>query len=154
MQRISNCILIDQNKILLVKKPRRGWYAIPGGKMEQGETIKESAMREYGEETALRLNDPRLAGVFTFSIYDNEKLVDEWMMFTFMAVAFDGELTEHCNEGILEWVDKTKINETPMAEGDREIFKHVLSGSGILYGSFSYTEDFELLSMRFDTSPL
>ena len=121
--------------------------------MEQGETIRESALREYREETSLAVKNPKLAGVFTFLIYDNDKLVDEWMMFTFMSVAFDGELTEHCKEGILEWVDKGKINEIPMAEGDREIFKHVLSGNGILYGSFSYTKDFELLGMRFDLTP-
>lgn len=152
MQRVTNCILIQNDKVLLLKKPRRGWYAIPGGKMEQGETIKESVEREYREETSLHLQNPELAGVFTFTVDDEETMVPEWMMFTFICNSFKGELTAHCDEGVLEWVERDKINELPMAEGDRKIFKHVLTKSGILYGSFSYTIDYDLLEMRLDPS--
>ncbi|WP_404454220.1 8-oxo-dGTP diphosphatase [Virgibacillus necropolis] len=152
MQRVTNCILIQQNKILLLKKPRRGWYATPGGKMEQGESIKESVIREYREETSLHLQNPELAGAFTFIVQNADRVVQEWMMFTFICNAFEGVQTEHCDEGILEWVDQDKINELPMAEGDKKIFEHVLSKSGMMYGSFSYTEDYDLLDMQLDPS--
>lgn len=150
MQRVTNCILIQDGKILLLKKPRRGWYAIPGGKMEQGESIKESVVREYWEETALQLQYPELAGAFTFTVHDKDEMVHEWMMFTFTCDAFEGELAAYCDEGILEWVEQDKINELPMAEGDRKIFEHVLSKRGMLYGSFSYTTDYDLLDLRLD----
>ncbi|WP_188454104.1 8-oxo-dGTP diphosphatase [Virgibacillus oceani] len=151
MQRVTNCIVIDNDKILLLKKPRRGWYAIPGGKMEQGETIKESVTREYREETALNIINPKLAGVFTFNILENETINQEWMMFTFVSRAYDGILTEYCVEGELEWIPLSLINDLPMAEGDRKIFKHVLSNDGdILYGTFTYTVDYELLDERLD----
>ncbi|ASK62747.1 NUDIX hydrolase [Virgibacillus phasianinus] len=150
MQRVTNCILIHDNEILLLKKPRRGWYAIPGGKMEQGESIKESVMREYREETALHLRNPELAGVFTFTIHNEGELIQEWMMFTFICHTSKGMLTEHCNEGVLEWVPQEKVKGLPMAEGDRKIFEHVLTKSSILYGSFSYTNDYELLDTRLD----
>lgn len=152
MQRVTNCILIQNDKILLLKKPRRGWYAIPGGKMEQGESIKESVTREYREETSLHLQNPKLAGAFTFTVHDQET-IQEWMMFTFICDASVGELTEHCNEGTLEWVEQGKIKDLPMAEGDKKIFEHILSKSGILYGSFSYTKDYNLLDIRLDPSP-
>ncbi|MFZ3579307.1 8-oxo-dGTP diphosphatase [Virgibacillus sp. DJP39] len=151
MQRVTNCILIHNNRILLLKKPRRGWYAIPGGKMEQGESIKESVVREFWEETSLQLLNPEVTGVFTFTVHDQiDEFVHEWMMFTFVCHDFKGVLTEHCNEGILEWVETDKISELPMAEGDKKIFKHVLSKSGMLYGSFSYTREYDLLDERLD----
>ncbi len=152
MQRVTNCILLDKDKVLLLKKPRRGWYAIPGGKMEQGETVKESVVREYREETELHLIEPSLAGAFTFTVFNNNEIVKEWMMFTFFSTEFKGELTKHCNEGELEWVSLDIIKDLPMAEGDRKIFDHVLYSKAVLYGSFSYTEDYDLIKLRLDPS--
>ena len=51
MQRIANLLVIKDNKVLLLKKPRRDWYVAPGGKMEIGESIFEAASREFTEET-------------------------------------------------------------------------------------------------------
>ncbi|HLR61258.1 MAG TPA: 8-oxo-dGTP diphosphatase [Lentibacillus sp.] len=152
MQRVTNCILLNEDKVLLLKKPRRGWYAMPGGKMEQGETIKESAVREYREETELELIDPALGGVFTFLIYNGKTIVQEWMMFTFFCRSFTGTLASYCREGELEWVTYDAINALPMAEGDRKIFEHVLASDRTLYGSFSYTEDYDLINYRLDPS--
>lgn len=148
MQRVTNCIVIENNHILLLKKPRRGWYAIPGGKMEPGETIQESVVREYWEETALTLENPKLSGVFTFSMYDNDQLETEWMMFTFKATSYQGELTEHCDEGELEWVPIDHIHSLPMAEGDHKIYEYILSASSPVSGAFSYTNEFELIDCR------
>lgn len=153
MQRVTNCILIKNGKILLLKKPRRGWYAFPGGKMEQGESIKEAAIREFREETALNIIEPKLAGAFTFTVYDNNLFKQEWMMFTFVANEYDGTLTDYCEEGELEWIASQDIDKLPMAAGDRKILKHVLSSREILYGSFAYTEDYQtLIDYRFDPS--
>ncbi|GAA0589494.1 8-oxo-dGTP diphosphatase [Virgibacillus siamensis] len=150
MQRVTNCILINNNYILMLKKPRRGWYAIPGGKMEQGESIKESVIREFREETELKLETPELASVFTFTIYNDTVFVQEWMMFTFVCREFSGELTAFCNEGELEWIPFEEINNIPMAEGDRKIFQHVLSSNEPLYGSFVYTENYDLIEYHLD----
>lgn len=150
MQRVTNSILIDNGHVLLLKKPRRGWYAMPGGKMEQNETIKEAAIREFREETALNIHDPALAGIFTFSIVDGETIQNEWMMFTFVSHAFDGRLTDYCEEGELAWIPFEQIRGLPMAAGDLKIFEHVLTSNAMLYGSFCYTPNDELLDVRLD----
>src|SRR5699024_3484218 len=152
MQRVTNCILIDNKKALLLRKPRRGWYAIPGGKMEQGETLKESVIREYGEETDLHLINPFLIGAFTFNIFSGEKCTQEWMMFTFVCHSYTGTQTSHCAEGELEWIPLDEIASLPMAEGDRSIFNHILSSDDILYASFSYTNDYELIDLNLNSS--
>lgn len=151
MQRVTNCLVIQDQQVLLLKKPRRGWYAIPGGKMEQGETIKESVTREYLEETALTLKEPDLLGVFTFNIYEQEQFIQEWMMFTFVCYHVSGEAAKFCQEGELEWIPFHQVEQLPMAEGDRIIFRHVRHSNDLLYAAFQYTSDYELLGMRFDS---
>jgi len=56
----------NNNQILLVKRtvePKAGWWCLPGGFMELGETPEESALRELQEETGLYGKINRLLGV-------------------------------------------------------------------------------------------
>jgi 8-oxo-dGTP diphosphatase len=152
MQRVTNCVLYKDNKILLLQKPRRNWWVAPGGKMELGETIREAVTREYREETGIYIKDPTLKGVFTIVIKEGDTVVSEWMMFSFLATQFDGDNKVECEEGILAWHDKEAIQELPMAPGDYHIIDYMLQGRGIIYGTFFYTPDFELLSYRLDPS--
>src|SRR5699024_9539332 len=152
MQRVTNCILVVEDRILLSKKPKRGWYAIPGGKMERGETVKEAVIGECWDETGLRIETCALNGVFTFVVSDKMQSDQELMMFTFVSNTYNRVLAEHCNEGELEWVPVDAIKTLPMAEGDRKIFEHVLTTDTMLFGSFYYTVDYELQGMRLDPS--
>ncbi|WP_416828457.1 NUDIX hydrolase [Ectobacillus polymachus] len=152
MQRITNCILVKDNRVLLLQKPRRGWWVAPGGKMESGEHIREAVVREFQEETAIEIKNPTLKGVFTFVIQENNQTVSEWMMFSFLAAEHIGNNNHICDEGTLEWHSTEAIASLPMAAGDRRIIDYVLHGNGILYGTFVYTPDFELISYRLDPS--
>ena len=37
-----------------------------------------------------------------------------------------------------------------MAVGDHHILEYMIQGTGIIYGTFTYTPEFELLSYRLD----
>jgi len=149
MQRIANGVLIKDGKVLLLQKPRRNWWVAPGGKMEQGETAKESCIREYEEETAVKLLNPEVKGIFTFIIKDQDKVVSEWMMFTFLATESEGVNLEQSTEGIIAWHPKEEVLKLPMAPGDYYILDHVLNHEGVLCGTFIYTTEMELLDYRF-----
>ncbi|MFK8101314.1 MAG: NUDIX hydrolase [Saprospiraceae bacterium] len=50
---VTGCLPIWEDKVLLCKRaiePRHGYWNIPGGYMENGETVEEGAMREVWEE--------------------------------------------------------------------------------------------------------
>jgi 8-oxo-dGTP diphosphatase len=61
---VSAAIFRD-HKILLVRRarsPAKGFYSLPGGRVEFGETLHAALNREVDEETALRIEIIGLAG--------------------------------------------------------------------------------------------
>jgi 8-oxo-dGTP diphosphatase len=152
LQRVTNCLYRKGDDVLLLQKPRRNWWVAPGGKMEVGESIKDAVIREYREETGIYLKNPALKGVFTFIIKEGDKIVSEWMMFSFFATEADGVNVLESEEGLLKWHPLEEIKELPMAEGDRHILEYLLHGNGTIYGTFTYTPDFKLLAYRLDPS--
>lgn len=152
VQRVTNCVLLKENKILLLQKPRRGWWVAPGGKMEPGESVKDSCIREFREETGIYLKNPNIKGIFTFIMKDGDRVVSEWMMFTFVATEGDGISLNETEEGILAWHETDKLKDLPMAEGDYHILDYMIQGKGLIYGTFTYTPDFKLVGYRLDPS--
>ena len=58
----------DKNQILLCKRsiePREGYWTLPAGFLENGETIEQGAIRETLEEAKLKVKDLRLFTVIS-----------------------------------------------------------------------------------------
>ncbi|MFS0577207.1 NUDIX domain-containing protein [Sporosarcina sp. 179-K 3D1 HS] len=146
MQRIANLLVLKDDQVLLLKKPRRDWYVAPGGKLDAGESVYEAAIREFSEETGTVPVDPHLKGAYTMVIHDESgHPIDEWMLFTFIAHDLVGTPYETNREGVLEWHPVESLQTLPMAEGDRTNLLFAVSECGMQYGTFHYTEQFELL---------
>lgn len=61
---ISSCGLVKKDGlVLLVRNPRRGWE-MPGGTVEQGETITDALRREIYEESGIHCEPERLTGIY------------------------------------------------------------------------------------------
>lgn len=152
LQRIANLIVRRGDKVLLLKKPRRGWYVAPGGKIESGESIFEAASREYQEETNTTAINPHLKGIYTMVIKNQDEVVNEWMLFTFVANDLEGTPFEETREGVLEWHHIDALKTLPMAEGDRTNLLFAVHEKGMQYGTFTYTEEFQLLDEKIQKS--
>jgi 8-oxo-dGTP diphosphatase len=61
-------IVVRDGKILLTKRgtePFRGYWELPGGLMDIGETIEQTAVREVKEETGIDAKIEKLVGVYS-----------------------------------------------------------------------------------------
>ncbi|TYS67446.1 NUDIX domain-containing protein [Sutcliffiella horikoshii] len=59
----ATVVLNDKNEVLLIKGPRRGWE-MPGGQVEEGESLKGAAIRETKEESGIDVEIVKFCGVF------------------------------------------------------------------------------------------
>ncbi len=92
------------------------WIGV-GGHFEPDESPDECLLREVKEETGLTLTSYRFRGLITF-------ISDRWQteyMCLYTADAFGGEMCA-CDEGTLEWVEKSKLKELNLWEGDYLFF--------------------------------
>ncbi|SDZ41247.1 mutator mutT protein [Evansella caseinilytica] len=69
-------ILNEEAQILLKKDPKRGWE-LPGGHVEQGETIKAAVIREVKEETGIDIEVIKFCGV---SEEVNQNICNMWWL--------------------------------------------------------------------------
>lgn len=98
------------------------WIGV-GGHFEKDESPEECLLREVREETGYTLISYQFRALVTFVSGNG---VTEYMSL-FTADGFEGEPIP-CNEGDLEWVEISRIDELNLWEGDR-IFHRLLRES-------------------------
>ena len=117
------CYIEKDNRYLMMHRVKKendinkDKYIGIGGHFEYGESPDECLKREALEETGLILTSYRPRGIITF-IY-GDSVVEYMHLYT--ADGFEGEMIE-CDEGELCWVDKDKVNELNIWDGDRIFF--------------------------------
>lgn len=121
------------HRIKKLKDIHEGKWNGLGGHMEPGETPEECIIREVSEESGLSLNNPRLRGILTFPLFDGAE--DEYTLL-YTADEFEGELIDS-PEGVLEWIDDSKIQGLNLWEGDR-LFLEWLEDGRLFSGKFIY----------------
>ena len=99
------CMIKDGDEYLLQNRVKKDWqgYTFPGGHIEPGESIVQSAIREVKEETGLTMKNPRLVGVKQFWVKSGRYIV-----FLFSATKFSGELRSSY-EGEVGWFTKEEM---------------------------------------------
>ncbi len=98
--------MIKDEKVVVTKykegNKKFGYYDIPGGKIEEGETSEQTAIREMKEETGLKVGDLKYKGNMIIE-YPN-RIFD---FDVFITNESEGELQEF-EENTSEWIE---INE-------------------------------------------
>ena len=126
MKQTTLCYLERGNQYLMLHRVKKEndashdkWIGV-GGKCEKDESPDECMIREVKEETGLDVLQWRYRGIVTF-------ISDVWpceYMHLFTASDWSGEEIV-CNEGDLQWIEKQRLFDLTLWEGDR-IFLHLL----------------------------
>lgn len=101
-------LLIENGKILLVNQkvsPNRSW-SLPGGRLEQGETLEEGIVREIFEETGLNVKVIKL-----LYVCEKPDATLPLLHITFMLERVSGEIKLPTNE-----FDKNPIHDVKFIE--------------------------------------
>ena len=119
MKNTTLCYIEKDGKYLMLHRSNKKndgsggkWMGI-GGHFEEGESPYDCVVREVLEETKLRLLEPQYRAVVTF---DSDEYESE-QMHLFTCREFSGKVGE-CDEGELCWIDKRKVRELNMWNGD------------------------------------
>lgn len=101
---VAGAFVFDkENRVLMQKRSDNGQWGFPGGFMDLGESVQDTARREIYEETGLILEELKLFGIYsgpqydkTFSNGDQVSLV----LISFVCNQYSGELVESNEESI------------------------------------------------------
>ncbi|MFS8083044.1 MAG: NUDIX hydrolase [Ginsengibacter sp.] len=105
-------IVNDKHELLMIF--RRGKWDLPKGKLDEGESIEDCALREVKEETGLQnVKLENLLGLTFheyFNTYTNENVIKETHWYKMHATA-DQPLIPQTEEDIeiIEWVDAKDV---------------------------------------------
>ncbi len=103
IRKAVRCYLIKDNEVVVTKykkgNKKEGYYDIPGGKIEEGETPKQTAIREMKEETGIEIQNLKYKGIMTIEYPDRMFIFD-----TFISKEYEGEPQEF-EENTSEWID-------------------------------------------------
>lgn len=123
----ASVLVTDGDRVLLVRRarePYRGFWALPGGRVEPGETAEAAAARELGEETGLSaemltaidsVEVPALGGYPAYAIT------------VFRASGHGGNPRPGDDADAVRWVDISELGGLRLTEGT----EHIIARHGV-----------------------
>jgi 8-oxo-dGTP diphosphatase len=125
------CLIVRDSKLLLGRKTRKigkGYLMQPGGKVEEGESMVESLVREVREEVGLEVKYPVEMGKITFDFADGSPTI---IMYVFMVAEFEGELIDSDQLDELQWFDIQNLPFEKMLPDDKIWMPPILEGKRV-----------------------
>ena len=136
------CYIEKGNKYLMlhrISKKKDGnkdkWIGV-GGHFEKGESPEDCLLREVKEETGLELTSYQFRGIVTFI---SNEWPDEYMCL-YTADRYTGDIG-NCDEGELVWVEKEKIMDLNIWEGDKIFLKLLMENQPFFSLKLEYKGD-------------
>lgn len=117
-------VVVDQGRLLMIRRghgPAAGEWAIPGGRVDPGETVAEAVLRELAEETAIEGFCGDLIG-WVERIDDDHHFV----ILDFAVTCLDpGEPAAGDDAAEAAWVPLDEVVERRLAEGlEQFLYEH------------------------------
>ncbi len=113
--------------ILLVERggnPLKGFWSLPGGLVETGETLEEAVRREILEETGLRVQPVGGLEIFERIMRDAQgKAEYHYVLADYVCKVVGGSLRAGDDVSRVEWVRRSELMNYRITEGTREVIE-------------------------------
>ena len=120
------CVIVQDERVLLVRRkkpPNQGLLAIPGGKVEYGETLEQAAMREMLEETGLLATPKRV-----MAIVDLIREGFHYVIIDFLCDLKGGVPKAGSDASEIVWLSKGELTRLGMSPSTYEMLKRYFNG--------------------------
>lgn len=144
---LTLCLLKNGNQVLLGLKKRgfgEGRWNGFGGKVQEGESVEEAAVREFREECGLIVKDLDKFGQLDFEFHNNRGQILE--VHLYKSENFEGEISES-EEMLPKWFDIAEIPYQDMWPDDARWFPWFLEGKKF-NGWFLFGENDSILEYK------
>jgi 8-oxo-dGTP diphosphatase len=123
-------VVLKGDRVLLVKRgqePSKGRWSIPGGVMELGETIQETARREVREECGVQIEVGDVVEVRDAIVRDpGGRIRYHYVLVDVVARYLDGELTVGSDAEDARWVSEKELPSYDLTTGLLPVLRRCL----------------------------
>jgi ADP-ribose pyrophosphatase YjhB (NUDIX family) len=109
---VSAFVLDEDDHLLMIRRTDNGYYALPGGRHELGETMTQAVIRETEEETGITVEVTSLVGIYSnpdhVMAYDDGEVRQEFSI-CFRARPVGGTPRTSDESSEVVWVPRTEL---------------------------------------------
>lgn len=118
---MNMCMIVDADgRVLVQDRKKKDWdgLAFPGGKVEPGESLTRSVIREIYEETGLTIVHPKICGVKEWHHPTSGRNI----VLFYRADQFSGELRDS-REGHMAWMSLEELKQGNIAKDMKNMLR-------------------------------
>ena len=124
-------IFDEDHRLLLVERgrePLKGFWSLPGGVLETGETIAEGVTREVLEETGLTVEPQQIVEIFERIMRDAEGRAEyHYVLVDYICRVTGGTLAAADDVSNVLWVKKQDLDAVRLTEGTLGVIEKAYS---------------------------
>ena len=114
-------LIIEGSRILLVergKEPLKGYWSLPGGILEVGETLDQAIRREVLEETGLIIEPLEVVELFERIMPDTDGRIEyHYLLVDYLCQVKGGKLSAADDAGRAEWFEREDLPGLKLTQG-------------------------------------
>jgi 8-oxo-dGTP diphosphatase len=124
-------LMLRGNSILLVQRgrnPLKGYWSLPGGLIEPGETIADALQREVLEETGLIVRPKRMFEIFERIMHDAQGRAEyHYILHDYLCTVVRGKLRAGDDAGRVAWIERRNLKNLPLTEGTLAVIERAFA---------------------------
>jgi len=114
-------LIFERGRILLVergKEPLKGYWSLPGGVLEIGETLEQGIVREVREETGLEVEPLTMLEIFERIIRDSQGAPEyHYVLIDYICRVTGGSLRAADDASRVAWVPRHLLSDYQITTG-------------------------------------